>query len=205
MESWNLKPEKSYGTKLYLLCALISILALGFSILMGWLIGSDAGGSDGALTGILISIGVNLLWIIPVFIWIGPYRRSLVYEIEADEVIVRGGVVTKTVKHVPFRTVTNIEINRGPLDRLFMIGTVKIQTAGMSGQSGAEEMLVGLNNYNEVYDRIAVNLRKFRAAMSPDQAGVIPGTGVPQAGSAADVLVEILTELRAIRSTLAED
>ena len=55
-----------------------------------------------------------------------------------EQVIVRQGVLTRAVKHVPYRTVTNITVKRGVIDRWLGLGTLDIQTAGMSGNTGAE-------------------------------------------------------------------
>lgn len=201
MESWILKPEKAYQTKIYIWVIISAILMLAMCVPMGWAIGADVNGATGVLVGILIAIGANLLWILPLWIWVGPYRRSLQYEIEDDEVIVRGGVLTKTVKHVPYRTVTNIEITRGLIDRALGIGSLKIQTAGMSGSTGAEEHLAGVANVDEVYERVVTNLRKFRAAMAPDQASLMPA-GNTAAPDTDRLLGEILDELKTIRAKL---
>lgn len=201
MESWKLKPEKAYQTKIYIWVIISAILMLAMFIPMGWGIGKEVNGAEGVRNGILIAIGSNLLWILPLWIWVAPYRRSLQYEIEDDEVIVRGGVLTKTIKHVPYRTVTNIEITRGLIDRALGIGSLKIQTAGMSGSTGAEEHLAGLANVDEVYDRVVTNLRKFRSAMAPDQASLLQGSA-PAAPSSDRLLGEILDELKMIRAKL---
>ena len=64
--------------------------------------------------------------------------KALGYEVQDDEVIVRVGIITHSVKHVPYRTVTNITVSRDILDRWFFgLGSLHIQTAGMSGKSGA--------------------------------------------------------------------
>ena len=97
-----------------------------------------------------------------------PYFRSLRYEILEDEVIVHVGIITHSVKHVPYRTVTNITVKRDILDRWFFnLGSLNIQTAGMSGQSGAEEKLVGMENIQEIYESVVSELRRFRGAMPP--------------------------------------
>ena len=125
----------------------------------------------------------------------GPYYRSLSYEIREDEVVVRVGIITKSVKHVPFRMVTNVTVKRGILDRWFFdLGTLNIQTAGMSGSTGAEESLVGLANYDEVYEMVAAELRRFRGGMAPTVAA---GDVDPP-----EALTAILDEVRAIRQAL---
>ena len=63
----------------------------------------------------------------------------------------------------------------------------------MSGQTGAEESLVGLENVQEVYELVVTELRRFRGAMSPT-------TGqdeLPADGSGA-----LLDEVQAIRKLL---
>jgi len=164
------RPDSKFRHKLFLNTGLGGVIALGGSIALGIWIGTKNGGAGGASIGFIVAVLINLAWLIPALLVIPPYYRSLQYEIHDDEVIVRVGVITKTVKHVPFRTVTNLEVKQGPFDRLFGIGTLNIQTAGMSGQSGAEESLGGLPNFQEVYDQVAAELRRYRGAMAPTQA-----------------------------------
>jgi len=190
------RPDVKYRHKLFLITGLVGVIVLVASLALGIAIGADVGGSAGALTGAIIAVAVNLLWIVPTLLLIPPYYRSLRYEIHEDEVIVYAGAITKSVKHVPFRTVTNLKVMQGPLDRLFGIGTLNIQTAGMSGQTGAEESLVGLPNFQEVYEQVAEALRRFRGAMAPTQAEAEP------ASADENLLAAILDELRAIRKTL---
>jgi putative membrane protein len=127
-----------------------------------------------------------------------PYYRSLSYEIQDDEVIMHVGIWTKSVKHVPYRTVTNLTVKRGILDRLFGLGTLNIQTAGMSGTTGAEESLEGLTNVQEVYDIVVTELRRFRGSMAPTAAE----EEIEPAVASTDALSAILTEVRAIRHAL---
>ncbi len=126
-----------------------------------------------------------------------PYFRSLHYEVQEDEVIVQVGVITHSVKHVPYRTVTNITVSRDILDRwLFNLGTLTIQTAGMSGQTGAEEKLVGLEDVQEVYELVVTALRRYRGAMAPTGAEEEAEMRPTETGGA------LLQEVRAIRELL---
>ena len=109
------------------------------------------------------------------------------------------GIATKSVKHVPYRTVTNISIKRGILDRfMFDIGTLAVQTAGMSGTSGAEQSLVGLEDVNGIYGDVVKKLHAFRGAMSPTTAEEDTVRESPQ----GDVMTSMLEELRAIRKSV---
>jgi len=106
------------------------------------------------------------------------------------------GIWTRSVKHVPYRTVTNLKTNRDIFDRWFFgIGSLNIQTAGMSGKTGAEESLVGLPNVQDVYEIVSNRLRQYRGAMAPTAAGEESAPG-------GDTLAAMLSEVRAIRKRI---
>jgi len=195
-------PNPKYMTKQRIAFGLIALAILFFGLLLAIPISFDS--DNGVVTGMIFAgvfggIAV-LFWALAALLVI-PYYNSLRYEIHEDEVIVHVGVVTKSVKHVPYRTVTNIVVNRGILDRFFGLGTLKIQTAGMSGQTGAEESLVGLSNVQEVYDLVAAELRRFRAGMTPTGADVDPSQQTAVAAPAGE-LTAILAEIKAIRAAI---
>lgn len=200
------RPDAKYRTKSYLIVLALGALALVGCVFFVAVIANDDPDVDGSLL-LLIAVLANLVWILPIMVGIPFYYRSLRYEIHDDEVIVNVGVITKTVKHVPYRTVTNLKVMQGPFDRLFGIGTVNIQTAGMSGQTGAEESLVGLVDFQGVYDQVATELRRFRGGMSPTGADIDPepvlAQPVQQAQIDSTLFPAMLEELKAIRKTLA--
>ncbi|MBC7237534.1 MAG: PH domain-containing protein [Chloroflexi bacterium] len=147
----------------------------------------------------------NLLWIVPMMVLIPFYYRSIEYEMGEEEVIVRRGIITKTETTVPYRTVTNIDIKRGPLDRLLALGGLKIHTAGYSQQVAAEASLSGLSEYEQIYEALRSALRRYRARTGQ----TVGAEEVPAAeeGVGADVrhlLADILQELRALRRALEE-
>jgi len=195
-------PNPQYLSKLRLGINLLALTILLSGLLIGWIVSLDPEMDSNVvwlITGIVAASDVA--WWLPALVLAGAYYRSLSYEVHDDEVIVHVGIWTKSVKHVPYRTVTNIQINRDIFDRwLFNIGSLNIQTAGMSGATGAEESLVGLPNVQEVYDLVAHELRRFRGAMAPTAAEVEVEQGV----SADGALAALLTEVRAIRQTLEQ-
>jgi putative membrane protein len=182
-----------------LVITIVALAVLLGSLLLALIIEQDRQASSPGipLTVVIPVAVVSAAWLLAMLL-AGPYYRSLRYEIEADEVVVRAGIWTKSVKHVPYRTVTNITVKRDVLDRLLGLGTLNIQTAGMSGTKGAEESLVGLGDVAEAYTNVAQELRRFRVAMSPTQ------TEMESVGSEGQdfSLGAILTEIRAIRQTL---
>jgi len=188
-------PNSRYQIKMLVMVTLIAFLVLlGMGILSALISLDDPGAG---LTIMVITIVVDFLFWLAGMILSVPYFRSLRYEVLEDEVIVHVGIFTHSVKHVPYRTVTNITVKRDIFDRWFFnLGSLNIQTAGMSGQSGAEEKLVGMENVQEVYEIVVSELRRFRGVMPPTA-----GQGEPL----PDVNAAMLEEVQAIRRLLEED
>jgi uncharacterized membrane protein YdbT with pleckstrin-like domain len=202
MRSQTFKPSTKYLIKLRVVLSLIACAILAGGVLLGLLLSLDRDiGLGGGLIVILVAAGLAVLWWIPAMLLSGPYFRSLSYEVQDDEVIVHVGILTKSVKHVPYRTVTNLQVKRDILDRWFFgLGTLNIQTAGMSGQTGAEESLVGLDDVQPVYELVATELRRFRGGMAPTGTGEEPELLAAPAGT----LEAILAEVQAIREGLEQ-
>jgi membrane protein YdbS with pleckstrin-like domain len=195
-------PDEKYKSKLVWVSLLVWLVAVAsWSIPVAVAVGF-AGGEAYLITGLTLAVNVIILWLI--FRLVPVYYRSLRYEIHEDEVVVYAGIITKSVKHVPFRTVTNLKVSRDPFDRMLGIGQLGIQTAGMSGNTGGpEESLAGLVDVQGVYEQVARELRRFRGAMSPTQANN-EGDSLSLPPGDPALLREILEELRAIRSRMEE-
>jgi membrane protein YdbS with pleckstrin-like domain len=208
MQPMTIYPDSSYQTKqviLTILVVLVTITSWTVPVAIG--IGVDDTTGISLTVSLALTIGLNVLLIVIALPFIPLYYRSLRYEIYEDEIVVHAGVITKSVKHVPFRTVTNLKVTRGPFDRLLGLGTLAVQTAGASGTTSAEESLAGLVDVQVVYDKVAAELRRFRRAMGPTQAGDDEAVTPRESGSLADsgpTLNAILDELRAIRARLDE-
>jgi membrane protein YdbS with pleckstrin-like domain len=173
---------------------MVAVLILISGLLLAWLISndSDIGASGARLVAILIAV-IDLVWWMPAMILTGPYCRSLRYEIQDDEVIVHVGIWTQSLKHVPYRTVTNLTVKRDILDRWFFgLGTLNIQTAGMT-------------NLQDVYKAVVTELQRFRHSMTPTAAEMESATALSLTVASADVLNAILGEVRAIRQVLETD
>ncbi|MFW9845145.1 MAG: PH domain-containing protein [Candidatus Thorarchaeota archaeon] len=162
---------------------------------------------------------VNFWWWVITSFWLVPsivvwpfYVNRFEYSVIAHsgetmpEIYVRKGIFTVTEKHVPFRTITNISSKAGPLDRLFRIGSVEIQTAGYSGgaQAGAkpEEKLEGLRIFESVRDFVLRELRRFTGQYAIGTEVVVPGEK-PVPRIADSLQDEILITLRQIRDSMS--
>jgi membrane protein YdbS with pleckstrin-like domain len=196
----SFRPSPRYLSKLRLVISIVGLLLLLSGALIAWLVGldSETEAADAWMIFIVLAV-LDLIWWFPALLLAGAYYRSLSYEVQTDEVIVKAGILTKSVKHVPYRTVTNLTAKRDILDRwLFDLGTLNIQTAGMSGTTGAEESLVGLPNVQEIYEIVVTELRRFRGGMSPTIAEAEEEEGI----TSIEALRALLAEVRAIRETL---
>jgi membrane protein YdbS with pleckstrin-like domain len=152
-----------------------------------------------------------VFWWLPIMIGIPLYIRSIEYSVISKsgtvmpEIYVKKGLINVTRKHVPFRTITNISSRTGPVDRLFGIGTVEIQTAGFSGgpggQAGPEEKLEGITFYEEVRDFILQELRRFRDPYVTGTEVVLPRDETDSRLSYS-LDEEMLITLRDIRNVL---
>ncbi|MBN1641800.1 MAG: PH domain-containing protein [Anaerolineae bacterium] len=194
MDTQTFAPNRKYRIKLQIEFTAIALLVLLGGLFLAIPIGLEEGFGASLITMIVVG-GLDVLWWAPAMLLAGPYYRSLGYEIQDEQAIVRVGIWTRSVKHVPYRTVTNITVKRDVLDRSLGLGTLEIQTAGMSGSSGgAEQSLVGLEDAQQVYDLVARALGRFRGSMAP--------TATEAEGKREVGLTEILAELRTIRRLL---
>ena len=198
MQVQRIKPSPKYRTRMRVVLTLIALAVVTGSSIVGLLIALDQGIRAFFLAFLISSLVAGGFWIVAQLL-VGPYYNSLRYEVEEDEVIVRAGIWTQSVKHVPYRTVTNLTVKRDVLDRILGLGTLRIQTAGMSGQQGAEETLAGMETAQEVYETVAAELRRFRSGMAPTQAD---SEGIPAPAAAGETMAELLDEVRAIRQAL---
>jgi len=197
MKPERLYPHPRYYTVMGLSIALVLLTAIfSWTIPVGTLLLAEV--MSPAIALVLMVAGHILL--LAAALWLGAaYVRRLRYEILEDEVIVHAGIITKSVKHVPFRAITNLKVTRGPVERLFDLGSLHIETAGMSGQNtGAEETLAGLGDVQAVYDLVAAELRRFRSSLAPTQAASEPLA--PE--DSVEIMAALLDEVRAIRARL---
>ncbi len=193
MQMQTIEPSRKYLTKSYITIALVALANLLGALLIGALISLDRSVGTAAIWWSLgVALGLNVLWGIPTVLLQVPYFRSLRYEIHDEQVIMYVGVITRSVKYVPFRTVTNMTVKQGPLDRLFGLGSLEIQTAGISGTNQAEQHLVGLEDPQAVYDLARRALQRYRGAMAPTAADI----------DDENLLRAILEEVRTIRESL---
>jgi membrane protein YdbS with pleckstrin-like domain len=106
--------------------------------------------------------GVILPIYLFVWFWLKHYIKSLKYELTKDEIIVSGGVWWKVVKNIPYHKITNIKQMQGPLERVWSLGSIALQTAGQGQTSAPEGKLNGLKDFEKVKNEILKHVKKFK-------------------------------------------
>lgn len=200
MQSNMIRPHGRLLKKFFIEASLVygipavALLIIFFALMAHHGIG--LGERPGVIFFSILGMSSAVIWVLLAAL-IPPYFRSISYELTDKEIVVRKGILTKVVKTIPYRTITNIVEARGLIDRYWVdLGSVRIQTAGMSGQAGFEANLGGLDDWSSVNREIQDRLRAFRGAMTPTAAEV------ESTAEASSVLAQMLGELKAIRSAI---
>jgi uncharacterized membrane protein YdbT with pleckstrin-like domain len=135
-----------------------------------------------------VAAGVVLIWAISVpvvLLWF----RTLSYQVEADKIIIKKGVLTKTQQNIPINMVTDFRLQRTLYDRALGIGSILIQTAGQSANvTRYEGKLTSLLDWDGLHEDLRHRIRHG----GPSRLETMPG----------EPLEEILVELREIHRVL---
>jgi membrane protein YdbS with pleckstrin-like domain len=91
------------------------------------------------ISGLLsIAIGASAFVLALLFLALGAFYGSKRYsnwgfEVRDDHLYIEHGVLKKTYSMVPFVRVQHIDTDRGPVDRLLGLSTLRVYTAGSKG------------------------------------------------------------------------
>jgi len=189
MGTLTLRPEKDLRTLWYVIWAIV--FATGTSLLLLLML------ANAVLFGIVI-----VLWLVTmilIVLWLPAYHGTLLYTIESDAIRGKGGVFWRKHVTVPTWKITHVDLTQGPLQRVFRLGTIHVQTAGAGGAQGAqaELRLVGIRDLEGVKEAITERIRGYD--VDREARGVVPHSA---SGGEQQILPEILRELQTIRTLL---
>ncbi len=203
-----IKPSKKLLQKWYLqslfpwLMIILFIDVAAFLPLMLLPFLSETDGMTTFLDGLIFLLFINafilvIMGIIAVmlFPFLKKYFNTFEYRITSDIIEVRKGLINKTKKFVPYRTITNINTVHGFFDRMFKIGSVHVETAGTSGTILPEERLMGLTNPEEIQEIILTKLKAFRTPHATTTEAIEP----PPVPSSESPLIELLNAVKEIK------
>ncbi len=187
-----LRPDKLYLKKYIYFLLLITVIGYIFFIPFCLIILGEK--DSGSLVLILGSIGWLVLCFFILFfskLWI----NNLSYIIKDSSITIYKGIFTKIEQNIPDNKVTDFVLYRDLFDRFLGMGSIKVQTAGASGQSGFEGVLNGILDYEKVHTNLREKLVSTQTATSIES---VKSTNV----SNDAVLVDILAELKDINKKL---
>jgi putative membrane protein len=107
---------------------------------------SDVGWS---LIGLLVLLSVTVLGVTQWLAW-----RRFQYGVGASEILIESGLFSRNRRSIPFERIQDLDIERGPLHRLFGLAKVKIET----GAGGKDEGVLDSVSLPEV-DRLRQAIR----------------------------------------------
>ncbi|MDZ4122515.1 MAG: PH domain-containing protein [Candidatus Cloacimonadaceae bacterium] len=133
-----------------------------------------------------------------IVLYIPAFFKTLLYTMDRDAIILRKGVFWKKQTTVPYHKITNIDLTQDPVERLYQLWSLHIQTAGAGGQQGnnAEIIILGIKD-GEAF-KVAI-MKRVKQLYKTDED--IPLTVNPTLGESG-VLQAMLRELQAIREAL---
>ena len=189
-----IKPNKKYWTAQLLILATISGITLISAGVLHLII--NYSNPDPEFTFVLwvICCGANLLmWVISYPI-IHLWTKNLTYIVRNERVTILSGILTKKEQNIPYRSITDFVLKRGPFDRILGIGTILVQTAGQStSATGYEGSLSGLIDYESIHGDLKDKLKSLYPISESTT------TSEPVQIGNDNVLNQILNELKEIR------
>ena len=143
----------------------------------------------------LLAAGVLAVVTVPIAAWTVVYVRNTDYVVTTSGLYEKRGVLSRDVTRIDFEKIQNTSYNQSALGRRLGYGTVAVSSAG---GSGVEMRFRSIPNPREIQQLISSRVTSARTG---------PGDGRNGSGGTADadVLEEILVELRAIRAALEDD
>jgi hypothetical protein len=192
MEPIVVKPEKEQKTLWFISWSILFVLGLVPGVLLIFIL--DYPGN--LISGLSI-VGWLILMLL-ILLWIPAFYRSLEYVIDSDSIKAKKGVFWRKRVTVPYTKVTNIDVTQGPVQRMFNIGTVHVQTAGAGAAKGAqaELKLLGVRDFDELKDTIMEKVRGYALLRPEEVKKEVVGE------SDLEIFRRMLEELTAIREVL---
>ena len=186
-----LKPDKLYFKKqIYIMILVTIIIYTFFTPFCLFVLGEKDSGS------LILMIG-SVVWIIScpfILFFYKLWVNNLSYIIKGSSITIYKGIFTKIEQNIPNSKVTDFVLYRDLFDRFLGLGSIKVQTAGASGESGFEGVLNGILDYKEVHKNLRDKLVATQASVS--------NQSVDSRSSDDMVLVDILAELKDINKKL---
>jgi membrane protein YdbS with pleckstrin-like domain len=157
----------------------IGLVLIDGAIAVGWVAIAVASPSWGAILA-LPALALAVLPDIVVYIAIHLQYDTTWYVMTGRSLRIRRGIWTIHETTITFENVQNVEVNQGPVQRVFGIADVRVDTAGGGGGRAAGHdgqsarnshrgLIEGVSNAHEIRDLILARLHRSRSAGLGDE------------------------------------
>ena len=177
------------------------IIWLFLVVLLGFVVGGVAAGIayDEKLNPMLYFAVGFLPLVLLIGGWATLYFNTIIYRIDDNHAIRSHGVLWKVRRSVPLEKITNIDVRRGPVERILGIGQVWVFTPS-TGAMTPEEKIVGVRNADAIKQEI---VERSEAAKAGTAAAEAEETQAVRASEeVVGLLRDILLALRSIEARL---
>jgi uncharacterized membrane protein YdbT with pleckstrin-like domain len=143
----------------------------------------------------------------PGFIILMPLKffryRTLHYEFDDEGMTARWGILFRREVSLTYARIQDIHLVSNVVERWFGLGRIQIQTA--SGQSGAEMVIEGLPDFEQIRDELYVRMRGARREQKTPTRTAPAALRISsdETAQVAQALREAVIELRAIRELIS--
>jgi membrane protein YdbS with pleckstrin-like domain len=125
--------------------------------------------------------------------------HTLRYRFDEEGVHMKVGILFRREVNLTYARIQDIHLRSGFIQRWLGLADVQVQTA--SGNAGAELVIEGFRNYDQIRDFLYTRMRGARGETKPAAAGS-PPLPAPADGETAALLYQIRDELRRTRELL---
>jgi membrane protein YdbS with pleckstrin-like domain len=161
------KPSPRYLTRLRVVITLWAAGLLILGILVGWLFSLNVDNTNQATRIVQVVVISDLVWYLPALKIVQSSYRARTYQFDEDEITIRSGWWTESVRHIPLSSVIAFEIRWDRLDRWLEIGSLEVLIASRHSLNGSRVRLTGLADVEAVAqeaDRLLKRMKNERLA-----------------------------------------
>ena len=140
-------------------------------------------------------VGIPLIpfWLL-FSLWYYPeYLRRISARLTSHALEVQKGVFFRSEATIPLNRITDLRLHDGPVMRYYNLRGLRVETAGMSGDTGSEGDLVGV-----------IDAAEFRDAVLSQRQKVLDREEAGESAPTSEGISEILVEIRDILTRIEE-
>jgi membrane protein YdbS with pleckstrin-like domain len=159
------KPSPRYLTRLRVVISLWAVVFLVVGILFAWLVSLDVETTGQATRIVQAVIFIDLIWYLPALKIVQSSFKARVYQFDEDEITIRSGWWTESVRHIPLSSVVAFDTRWDRLDRWLEIGTLEMYIISRHHVNGSRVCITGLADVemvSQLANRMLKHMREER-------------------------------------------